>query len=149
MSKLNDYKKPGIMQTPVFNYNQTHTVINKNDGKQLVIGKNIKISGDIDVCDSLVIEGQLNANIKDARALDIINGGLFTGEAIVEEAHISGEFDGSLTVTGTLYVYATGNIKGKLFYHNLVIEKGGVINGTIKNIKQKEAPSIKAKEENE
>ncbi|MDR2934217.1 MAG: polymer-forming cytoskeletal protein [Rickettsiales bacterium] len=144
-------KKATPVQPPVFNYSKTHTVVNKNDGKQLVIGKNIKITGDIDVCDSLVIEGQLEANIKDARALDIIQGGKFTGEAIVEDAHISGLFDGTLNVSGTLYVYSTGMIKGKINYNNLVVEKGGVINGMVKTTKIKGTPTgnIKSKEEME
>ena len=52
----------------------------------------------------------------------------------MEEAHISGLFDGELTVTGILYVYETGMVKGKINYANLIVEKGGVLKGTLKNI---------------
>ena len=111
-----------------------HSVMPKADGKQLIVGKNIKLSGAIDVCESLVVEGTLEANLTGAKFLDIVYGGSFSGNAEVEEAHISGLFDGELTVSGVLYVYETGLIEGKINYANLVVEKGGVLKGTLKNI---------------
>ncbi len=111
-----------------------HSVVPKTDGKQLIVGKNIKLNGAIDVCESLVVEGTLEANLSGAKYLDIVYGGSFTGNAEVEEAHISGLFDGDLTVTGVLYVYDTGVVKGKINYANLVVERGGVLKGTLKNI---------------
>jgi cytoskeletal protein CcmA (bactofilin family) len=114
-----------------------HSVMPKADGKQLIVGKNIKLSGAIDVCESLVVEGTLEANLSGAKYLDIVYGGSFSGTAEVEEAHISGVFDGTLTVTGTLYVYETGEIRGKVNYANLLVEKGGVLKGTLKKIDNK------------
>ena len=111
-----------------------HTVMPKPDGKQLIVGKNIKLSGAIDVCESLVVEGTLEANLNGAKYLDIVYGGSFTGNAEVEEAHISGVFDGSITVSNVLYVYETGEVKGKINYANLVVEKGGMLKGTLKHI---------------
>lgn len=111
-----------------------HTVMPKSDGKQLIVGKNIKLNGAIDVCESLVVEGTLEANLNGAKYLDIVYGGTFTGNAEVEEAHISGVFDGNLTVSNVLYIYETGEIKGKINYANLIVEKGGVLKGTLKHI---------------
>lgn len=121
---------------PLFSNNSSkgHSVMPKADGKQLIVGKNIKLSGAIDVCESLVVEGTLEANLSGAKFLDIVYGGSFSGNAEVEEAHISGLFDGELTVSGVLYVYETGVIKGKINYANLIVEKGGVLKGTLKNI---------------
>ncbi len=119
------------------NISKGHSVMPKADGKQLIVGKNIKLSGAIDVCESLVVEGTLEANLNGAKYLDIVYGGSFTGTAEVEEAHISGVFDGTLTVTGTLYVYETGEVRGKINYANLVVEKGGILKGTLKNIDSK------------
>ncbi|MCL2439901.1 MAG: polymer-forming cytoskeletal protein [Alphaproteobacteria bacterium] len=118
---------------------RSHNVMPKADGRQLVVGKNIKLNGAIDVCESLVVEGTLEANLSGARFLDIVNGGVFTGNAEVEEAHISGLFDGNLTVNGVLYVYGTGEVRGKVNYANLVVERGGVLRGTVKNIEKKAA----------
>ncbi|MBD5398935.1 polymer-forming cytoskeletal protein [bacterium] len=119
------------------NMSKGHSVMPKADGKQLIVGKNIKLSGAIDVCESLVVEGTLEANLTGAKYLDIVYGGSFTGTAEVKEAHISGVFDGTLTVTGVLYVYETGDVRGKINYANLVVEKGGILKGTLKNIDNK------------
>ncbi len=116
------------------NLSKGHTVMPKSDGKQLIVGKNIKLNGAIDVCESLVVEGTLEANLSGSKYLDIVYGGTFTGNAEVQDAHISGLFDGNLTVNGVLYVYETGEIKGKINYASLVVEKGGILKGTLKNI---------------
>ena len=68
------------------NISKGHSVMPKADGKQLIVGKNIKLSGAIDVCESLVVEGTLEANLNGAKYLDIVYGGSFTGTAEVEEA---------------------------------------------------------------
>jgi cytoskeletal protein CcmA (bactofilin family) len=116
---------------------KAHTIMPKSDGKQLIVGKNIKLTGAIDVCESLVVEGTLEANMAGSKYLDIVQGGSFSGNAEVEEAHISGLFDGNLTVTGTLYVYSTGEVKGKINYAVLIVEKGGILKGTLKNIENR------------
>jgi cytoskeletal protein CcmA (bactofilin family) len=110
----------------------TSSVRNQTDGKKLVVGKNIKLNGDIDACESLVVEGQIEANLSYTQTLEIVSGGKFSGNAEVETAYISGEFDGTLTVLKSLYVYSGAFIKGKINYNDLVVESGGVIKGTLK-----------------
>jgi cytoskeletal protein CcmA (bactofilin family) len=120
---------------PVFaGASKGHTVVSKSDGKQLIVGRSIKLNGEIDVCESLVVEGTLEANLSSAKCLDIVNGGEFSGSAQVDEAHVSGTFDGELVVNGILYVYETGVVSGKISYVSLIVEKGGVLKGTLKNI---------------
>ncbi|MDR0366988.1 MAG: polymer-forming cytoskeletal protein [Rickettsiales bacterium] len=119
---------------PIFASVKSHTVIPKADGRQLIVGKNIKLNGAIDVCESLVVEGALEANVAGSKYLDVVYEGSFSGNAEVEDAHISGLFDGNLVVRGTLYVYSTGEVRGKISYANLVVEKGGVLRGTLRNI---------------
>ena len=108
-----------------------HSPVPKGDGRQLIVGKDIKLTGGIDVCESLVVEGELTAKLSGARFLDIVSGGKFKGEAVVEEAHISGEFTGKLCITGTLFVYDGGLIDGEIEYAALVVEKGGLLKGTL------------------
>ena len=112
-----------------------HSPVPRGDGKQLVVGRDIKLSGAIDACESLVVEGVLEANLAGAKYLDIVYGGRFKGSANVEEAHISGEFSGELTATGCLYVYNGASINGKVAYAALVVEKGGVIKGQVAALK--------------
>lgn len=110
------------------------SAMNNENGKKLVVGKNIKLNGDIDSCESLVVEGQIEANLTSAQMLEIIKGGVFKGSAEVDTAYISGEFDGDLTVKKNLYIYSGGFVKGKIIYADIVIESGGIIKGSFKKL---------------
>lgn len=109
----------------------------RGDGKKLVVGRNIKLSGDIDICESLIVEGQLEANLKDALLIEIADGGYFKGTAEVDEAHISGVFDGNIKVKKVLYLYSSGRINGNVEYASLAVEPGGVIQGNLKHVGNK------------
>jgi cytoskeletal protein CcmA (bactofilin family) len=49
----------------------------------------------------------------------------------VDEAEIAGRFEGTLMVTGRLFVRSTGRIVGTLGYGEIEIERGGQITGDI------------------
>jgi hypothetical protein len=72
--------------------------------RQLVVGREISLSGEIKACEKLVVEGQVKADLKDCKVLYITSSGLYEGAADVDDADISGRFDGDLTVKGTLMV---------------------------------------------
>ena len=109
----------------------------KGEGKKLVVGKAIKLTGDIDVCESLVVEGQLEANLSEAHVFEIVPGGSFKGNAEVDEVHISGLFDGTLTVHQTAVIYSGAEVKGKLRYADLVVESGAIIKADLRYIGEK------------
>ena len=62
------------------------------EGKKLVVGRDISLSGKISSCEKLVVEGTVEADIADCRELEVAEGGLFKGEAKIEVAEIAGEF---------------------------------------------------------
>ena len=58
--------------------------------------------------------------------------GRFTnGKAEVEEAEISGVYEGELTVRNRLLIRSTGQVKGTVRYGEIEVERGGRISGTI------------------
>jgi cytoskeletal protein CcmA (bactofilin family) len=101
------------------------------DSKKLIVGRGINLNGEIRTCDSLVVEGTVEAVLSDCRSVELAPTGQFKGSATIEVADISGRFDGELTVTGRLTVRATGKVLGKIHYGQLEIERGGIISGTI------------------
>jgi len=101
------------------------------DSKKLIVGRGINLNGEIRTCDSLVVEGTVEAVLSDCRSVELAPTGQFKGSATIEVADISGRFDGELTVTGRLTVRATGKVLGKVNYGELEIERGGIISGTI------------------
>ncbi|MBK8159793.1 MAG: polymer-forming cytoskeletal protein [Rhodospirillaceae bacterium] len=99
--------------------------------KKLIVGRDIFLNGEIRTCDSLVVEGKVEAVLSDCRAMDIAGSGEFRGSAEIESADISGRFDGDLIVRQRLTIRATGKVLGKIRYGQLEVERGGVISGTI------------------
>jgi cytoskeletal protein CcmA (bactofilin family) len=101
------------------------------DGKKLVVGRGIALSGEIRACDRLIVEGQVEATLSDSRAIEISASGVFKGKAQIEEAEISGRFDGELVVNNKLIIHATGRVVGNIRYGEIEIARGGIISGQI------------------
>lgn len=101
------------------------------DARTLTVGRDISLKGDITECDSLIVEGRIEAKLESARALEVARGGRFDGSARVETATISGRFDGDLNVTRALRITASGKVTGTVSYGRLEIENGGEVDGDV------------------
>ncbi len=101
------------------------------DSKQLIVGRDISLTGEINTCEKLIVEGQVQATLSDCRSIDVAKTGTFTGSAEVGECEVSGIFDGELTVHGRLYVHASGKITGRIRYGELEVERGGELDGDV------------------
>jgi cytoskeletal protein CcmA (bactofilin family) len=100
-------------------------------GKRLIVGEGIRLSGEISSCDRLVVQGEVEVTLNDTLALEIARSGRFTGGCEVEEADISGVYEGDLTVRKHLCVRGTGKLTGTIRYAQLELERGGQIAGNI------------------
>jgi cytoskeletal protein CcmA (bactofilin family) len=96
----------------------------------LHVGRGLKLEGKIQSCDSLVIEGDVQATIESG-TLTITETGEVRGEATVDQAEINGKFDGTLIVRKCLTINATGRITGTIRYGELRVEQGGKISGEV------------------
>lgn len=105
-------------------------VPNEESGSKLTVGPNIKVKGEIEDCDTLVVEGRVQATIN-CRVVQIAERGAFKGSAEIDLAEIRGEFDGDLTVRQKLVIYSSGKVTGKIRYGKLVIEEGGQLAGDL------------------
>ncbi len=102
----------------------------QSDSKRLTVGREISLSGEIDSCEMLVVEGAVKATLDGCKTLEIARSGKFNGTAHVAVADIAGTFDGTLMVTDRLILRATGRIVGTIRYGEIEIERGGRIEGT-------------------
>ncbi len=80
-----------------------HTMLNasysaspQEEGRRLVVGRDITLNGDIASCDHLVVEGTVHAQSFWARRMDILESGFFAGTAEVQDGVIAGRFEGKL-----------------------------------------------------
>jgi cytoskeletal protein CcmA (bactofilin family) len=110
-------------------------------GKRLIVGKGIQLKGEITACDRLVVEGQVEVTMNATRTLEIKPSGHFIGSCEVEEAEISGIYDGDLTVRGRLIVHNNGRVTGKICYSELELERGGQIAGELSVRDRKQSQS--------
>jgi cytoskeletal protein CcmA (bactofilin family) len=102
--------------------------------RELIVGREISLSGEIKACDRLVVEGSVEANLANCRDIDIAVSGLFKGSASIDEAEIRGRFEGTLTVKKRLFIRATGKVVGSIRYGQIEIECGGQISGDIQAV---------------
>lgn len=105
--------------------------ISNPEGKKLIVGREIQLSGNISACDKLVVEGRVEAELKDCRQIEIASTGTFKGSAAIDMAEISGNFEGTLTARDILIVRSTGRITGTVRFGKLEIERGGEVVGDI------------------
>ena len=105
-----------------------------DDTKRLVIARDVCISGEITSCDRLIVEGRLEVSLPHARIIEVAPSGFFKGSADVEEADISGRFEGELIAHDRLVVRTSGRINGTIRYGRIVIESGGEISGDMQTL---------------
>ena len=115
----------------------------ETESKKLIVGREIHLSGEITSCDKLVVEGQVEASLTDARVIEVAPTGYFKGDAQVNEADISGRFEGELTARDKLIVRSTGRISGSIRYGRIVIESGGEISGDMRSLSAAEEDAPK------
>jgi cytoskeletal protein CcmA (bactofilin family) len=103
-------------------------------GSILSVGINIKLKGvEISDCDSMVIEGQVEATVN-SKAMQISKPGALKGTALIDVAEIHGAFEGELTARSRLIVHGTGRVSGTIRYGKLIVAEGGELNGDVQRL---------------
>ena len=100
-------------------------------GSKLIVGPNIKLKGvEIDDCDTLVVEGRVEATMV-SRAIQIAEHGAFSGKVDVDVAEIRGDFQGEMTARKKLVIHASGRVSGKIRYGKVLVQEGGEVSGDV------------------
>lgn len=135
------FQRPGMMSGQAYGMAQSRT---ESDGRKLIIGQGITMSGEIENCDQLIVEGTVEATLNGAKLLDIAQSGIFYGSVDIEEAVIAGRFEGDLTVDGRVTVLSTGTVTGTITYRELTVEAGANIEGKISSFASSGSKSSEA-----
>ncbi len=101
------------------------------EGRRLVVGRDITLAGQISKCDVLIVEGSVEGMRYEGVALDIADGGSYSGNVEVENAEISGAFDGNMTARGRLTIRPSGRVSGHVRYREIEIHAGGKLLGDV------------------
>lgn len=105
-----------------------------NAKRVLTVGPDIQMKGEITSCDRVVIEGTVDATMRDVHTVELAETGSLKGTAEVEDAEISGSFEGDIVVRGKLTIYSSGRVRGNITYGEIEIQRGGQISGNIRNV---------------
>lgn len=105
----------------------------------LTVGPEIQMKGEVTSCDRVIIEGTVDATMRDVHTVELAESGSLKGTAEVEDAEISGSFEGDLVVRGRLTVYSSGRVRGNVTYGEIEIQRGGQISGNIRNVNEAKA----------
>lgn len=128
------HRRPPEMPATARRIDRARTLDTGGDQKRLIVGRDISLTGEITSCDRLIVEGQVEVTLPSARLIEVAPTGVFKGNADVEEADISGRFEGELIARGRLVVRAGGRVQGKIRYGRIVIEQGGEISGDMQTL---------------
>ncbi len=110
-------------------------------GHIMVVGRDIVLIGEIEACETLIIEGRVEGEITGTRYLEIAESGRFKGSAAVEECVVAGACEGDITVAGLLAVHAKGRIKGKVCYAEIEMQRGGRLSGEVEILTVRAVPA--------
>lgn len=99
--------------------------------RQMRVGRGLKLSGQITGCDRLLVEGDVEATLLECSTIELAGSGVFKGAATVDDAEISGRYEGALTVRKRLFIHAGGRVTGTIRYGQLEVELGGQLSGDI------------------
>jgi len=109
-------------------------------GHTLVVGRDIVLTGEIETCEKLIVEGRVDGEITDTRHLEITETGRFNGRAEVEECVVAGACEGEITVAGLLVVRPKGRIKGRVRYAEIEMQRGGRMSGEVEILTVRAVP---------
>ncbi len=131
-------RRPVDIPGPTSRAERSRGAAAEDDPKRLVVGRDIRLKGEIDSCERLVVEGEVEVEVSGTRLIEIMSTGLFRGDVDVEQADISGRYEGNLICRNQLTVRSGGRVTGSVRYGRIVIEAGGEVCGDMRALTEEE-----------
>jgi cytoskeletal protein CcmA (bactofilin family) len=129
--RVPDLSRPGGGPALPANRSWVGSRDNEVEARKLIVGRETSLSGEITSCDRLVVEGSVEANLRNCKHMAIAETGVFSGNAAIDDVEVSGRFEGDLVVRNRLLIRASGRVSGTITYGEIEIEAGGRISGVV------------------
>ncbi|MBI5076790.1 polymer-forming cytoskeletal protein [Candidatus Falkowbacteria bacterium] len=113
----------------MFKSNEKEESNNFHESDDTVIGRSIKIEGDLVSNGSIVIEGEVIGSLKTEQTLRVGENAKVKAEVKAKEAFISGKVDGNVSVDSKLELASTAELNGDIKAQTLSIAAGAIFNG--------------------
>ena len=95
-----------------------------------VRGRSAKIDGAFGDAEYVEVHGDVTGDLRVAGVLVINEEATVNGNATAQSIRVEGEFTGDLRATEAIEIGASGTVNGTLKCDELVVERGGIFNGT-------------------
>lgn len=103
--------------------------INRSGELNTIIGKGSKVQGNINVQNSLRIDGTIIGNIQCTDTVIVGKEGRVKGEIKAKDVLISGSVQGQILVENKVYLEAKSIIEGDVKASRLVVDEGATFDG--------------------
>ena len=97
-----------------------------------IIGRSIKIEGDLSSAGNIIIEGEVKGSVKTGKHLKVGDQAMVQANVDADNAVVSGVVEGNVTVNGVLEMAESAKIFGDISARTLSIASGAVFNGNCK-----------------
>jgi cytoskeletal protein CcmA (bactofilin family) len=94
-----------------------------------VIGPKIKILGELSGDEDVLVEGQIEGEIRITRDLRVGTGGVVKAKISAQSIIVSGEIVGDCEATGRVELQSTGKLTGNIRAPKIVIAEGAMFRG--------------------
>ena len=110
---------------------QAHTQRAPSEARAM-IGSKVKITGDIESAEDLLIEGEVNGTVTlPDNELVIGSSGRVSADVEAKTIRIEGEIQGDITGRERVVITASGNVQGNVSAPRVMLEDGGRFKGSI------------------
>jgi cytoskeletal protein CcmA (bactofilin family) len=100
-----------------------------NGNNTTIIGRGARFKGTLELEGDVLIEGQCEGIIRSEAQLSIGPHGSVSGELSGGVVVIAGRVEGTAIAKETMHVLNTGCLQGDVFYGQLQVDSGGIIDG--------------------
>ncbi len=116
--------------------NSDHETNNKQ--AETIIGPSVKVKGNFHGEGNIIIEGEVEGNVKTKGALTVSPSAKILADVGAKTSQIGGEIVGNVKIDGYLEIQASAKINGDIQCEEISIAKGAKINGHCRMGKIKE-----------
>lgn len=108
------------------------TVPNPTEPVISFIGPGLRIMGDCESGDTIRIEGIVEGGVRAKKAVVVGKDGRVSGDIETADAKIAGTVQGKLEIGSRLELAASSVIDGEIRAARMLLEEGGVVNGSVR-----------------
>lgn len=105
-------------------------------GKTSFFAEGLKLNGDVVSDNDVRVDGVIYGNVSTTKKVIVGREGYIFGNVKALNLLVMGDITGEIVVSELVEIESTGSINGKLFFKNLQIDRGALIEATLKRLKK-------------